>query len=383
MSDGRFVRIEIDSASWSASSNSVPTGLAALHGTKREMSVLCALLHTALRTRPPTSTGIDLADFWAWLRYGPAIDDLPDLKLRAAWKDIDTHQKTILSDDFGMGFTTFLLSRVLNFKSFADTLHFAKVAHPGLYHFLNVKKNGEHKSPDFVAMDSSNDPNNISVIECKGSQSSMPALKKLMKRGIEQKDNLLPVAGSGANIKHRLVAGLLIPQSDQDFEATIRLCDPEFSEFSNILAQIPQGRRETATVQVDLAKQFAMMNLTSLSRALATTNAQEQKQLSGVNQNELRNLSQINNNVGHTFTVEYLLPDRTMCFGLQVQRARFTMTSPVGLYENLVGTQDLEATLTRWVDVAKKGDWQEASKEATATLTTPLGFNLTLEYLEQ
>jgi len=383
MSHIKSVKIRIDTGSWSTLSKVVPTELASLDGTKSEMSVLCALLHTALRTRPPNSTGIDLADYWAWLRYGPAIDDLPDLKLRAAWKDIDQHQKNILSDDLGMGFTTYLLSKVLNFKSFADTLHFANVAHPGLYNFLDVKKNGKHKSPDFVAMDNAGDPKNISIIECKGSQSSMAVLKNLMKSGIEQKGNLLPVAGSQANIKHRLVAGLLIPQSHQDFEATIRICDPEFDDFNNALAQISPERRETAIVQIDLAKQFALMNLSSISRALATTNTQAQKQLSDVNQDELRALTQVSSNSEHTFAFELPLPDRTLCFGLQVRRVRFTMTSPDGLYETLVKTQDLEDTFTRYVEQAKEREWEEVSKETIATLTTPLGFNLTLEYLEQ
>lgn len=382
MSGGKYVKIEIDTASWTTSPGGVPSELAALNGKRRKIPILPALLHTGILTRPPTSTGIDLADYWAWLRYGPAIDDLPELKLRAAWKDIDPHQKNILSDDLGMGLTTYLLSRALKFKSIADTIHFAKVAHPGLYHFLKMSKNGQHKSPDFVAMDNAGDPENISVIECKGTQSSKPALRELMKRGVEQKENLLTTAGGSASIKHRLVAGLLIPPSDQSFEAIIRLCDPEFSEFNSALAQIPPERKETAIVQVDLAKHFALMSLYSISRALATTNTREQKRLPDIDRDEARRLPQVPGSVGHTFTIEHPLSDRTQCEGLHVRGVRFTMTSPAGLYESLVESQDLDGTLTRLAGRVKESEWEESSQEAIAKLVTPLGFSLTLEYLQ-
>src|SRR4051794_39525485 len=119
----RYVNIEIDSATWPTPS-AVPTELSGLNGKFQKISVRLALIHTALRTRPPISTGIHLADYWAWMRYGPAIDSGPYLKLRDEWDQVDPHQKTVLSDDLGMGFTTYLLSRALKFKSFADTLHF-------------------------------------------------------------------------------------------------------------------------------------------------------------------------------------------------------------------------------------------------------------------
>ena len=76
-----------------------------------------------------------------------------------------------------MGFTTYLLSRALKFKSFADTLHFVNIAYPGKYSFVSKNKNGRYKSPDFVAMDSSGNPDSISVVECKGAQSTVQKLE--------------------------------------------------------------------------------------------------------------------------------------------------------------------------------------------------------------
>jgi hypothetical protein len=151
MSNSKDVHIEIDTGSWTATGKAVPSQLTGI-STPRKMSVGIALLHTALRTRPPLSAGISLADYWAWLRYGPAISDSPDLRLRSEWSNIDPHQKTILSDDLGMGFTTYLLARILKFKSFADTLHFVNVTNPGNYKFLRVSKNGKYKAPDLLLL---------------------------------------------------------------------------------------------------------------------------------------------------------------------------------------------------------------------------------------
>jgi hypothetical protein len=195
MSDGKDVHIEIDAGSWTAAGKTVPSQLTGI-STPRKMSVGIALLHTALRTRPPQSTGMSLADYWAWLRYGPAISDSSDLRLRSEWSEIDPHQKTVLSDDLGMGFTTYLLARTLKFKSFADTLHFVNVTNPGNYKFLNVSKNGKHKTPDFVAFDSAGNTSNVNVVECKGTQSSRKALHKAIEDGVPQKRNLVSIGGA-------------------------------------------------------------------------------------------------------------------------------------------------------------------------------------------
>jgi hypothetical protein len=112
----KFVPIQIDSSTWTP--RTPPAQLLKWHGKSKKLSVGAALLHTALRTRPPSSTGIELADYWAWLRYGPAIDSDRRLGLRAAWDGIDPHQKTILSDDLGMGFTTYFLNSNLRVQIF-------------------------------------------------------------------------------------------------------------------------------------------------------------------------------------------------------------------------------------------------------------------------
>jgi hypothetical protein len=54
-------------------------------------------------TTPAHSFGVSLSEYWAWVRYLHAIGSARDLQIAKAFTDLDSHQKTILSDDFGMG----------------------------------------------------------------------------------------------------------------------------------------------------------------------------------------------------------------------------------------------------------------------------------------
>lgn len=382
---GKYVQIEIDSASWNPPT-AVPPNLYALNGTSKKMSVGVALLHTALRTRPAISTGIHLADYWAWMRYGPAIDSDPSLGLRNEWEHIDSHQKTVLSDELGMGFTTYLLARALKFKSFADTLRFVNVAYPGKYSFgARRSKKGPHKSPDFVAMDSTLNPNSISVVECKGTQNSDDKLIKQLADGVAQKSNISAAGGGVSKINHKLVAGLWIPLRKHG-SAVIRVRDPDYDELAEVFEAIPTERLEPAVVQIDLAKHFALMGLPSIARALATTNTAEADALPDFNHGEAETLAPDPGQSDLTFSTEYLLPGDAARFGdTPVRRARFTMSCPRTLYESLIGSQNLQGTLRRLVADAKKRDWEENFSEDGhgTTLITPLGFTLSLEYLPQ
>jgi len=382
MSDRKDVNVELDASSWTSNGKTVPTELTKLSAKgPKKMSILIALLHTAICTRPPTSRGICLADYWAWLRYGPAIDDSPGLRLRAEWNDIDPHQKTILSDDLGMGFTTYLLSRVLKFKSFADTIHFVNVTNKGKYRFdQKNKKNGAFKSPDFVALDSAADPNNINVVECKGTQSSRKDVRKAVGDGIPQKKNL--VSAGSSKINHTLVAGLFIPPKKSKEEALIYLSDPPQEELSEVFARIAPERMQTGVVQIDLAKHFALMGLHSIADALASTDTSAAGHLPDVDRQEISALTLSPDKRELTFEVSFLLPRGTTHVGAQpVSRARFAMTCPLELYDRVAGTEDLEGTLGSLVETAGEREWHEDSDETKAILTTPLGFTLSLAYL--
>jgi hypothetical protein len=96
----RNIKVSVNKSSWP---NATPPSDIMNLPSIWQADVGIALLNTALWTRPPRYTGFDLADFWAWLRYMRAFADTPDLRLRQEWQDLDPHQKTILSDEVGVG----------------------------------------------------------------------------------------------------------------------------------------------------------------------------------------------------------------------------------------------------------------------------------------
>jgi hypothetical protein len=120
----RDVAITVDLASWPAG-QVPPLSLRNLR-SRTQINVLHALIHTAVWTRPPTTQGFHLSDYWAWLRYGPALACTADLRLCQPWNDVDPHQKTLLSDEFSVGATTCLLADGLNCTEFVDTLYFLR-----------------------------------------------------------------------------------------------------------------------------------------------------------------------------------------------------------------------------------------------------------------
>ena len=200
--------------------------------------------------------------------------------------------------------------------------------------------------------------------------------------GVPQKQNL--VSASSSTINHSLVAGLFVPSHKSKEEALIYICDPEQTDLSEILAQISLERVQTAIVQVDLARHFALMGLHSIANALTSSDISTQNPLSNIDKREIAALRLSSDNREREFEISFLLPRQTTYFeGQNIRQARFAMTCPVDLYERLVGNDSLERTLRSIVEVANEHEWEEASNEVEATLTTPLGFTLKLAYLPQ
>ena len=135
----RSLEVVIDAASWAP--NPVPRELLTRAGP-RPVNVLAALLYTAIVTRPPTVHGFHLSDYWAWLRYHPAIAATPDLRLRPEWDDVDSHQKTVLSDELGVGFTTQFIAEALDCSEFMDTLFVVNVLDPTKFSLSGGAKRG-------------------------------------------------------------------------------------------------------------------------------------------------------------------------------------------------------------------------------------------------
>jgi hypothetical protein len=139
-------------------------------GTSRiTLSVPAILLEIGYLTTPTSATGVSLSEFWAWVRYLAAVTVDDDLRLTSAFANLDAHQKTILSDDFGMGVPMLWLTEALDLRQPCDGRYFLErfAAQVGASTRRTAKR-GPNKSPDFVARDRLGIWH---VIECKGTQS--------------------------------------------------------------------------------------------------------------------------------------------------------------------------------------------------------------------
>jgi len=243
----------------------VPATLQGLAAATRQISLLEILLHTALWTRPPVVKGFELSVFWAWLRYFPAIDDGPPLRLRPEWSELDPHQKTILSDELGVGVTTCMLAQHLQLAEFVDTLYFLRVLLPGQFRLGRTARRGPEKAPDYI---SRSPAGGVVVLECKGTQSSRTALEKSIRAGIPQKNNLQRTARGMTPIEHSLVGGFFIPQASSSEGPLVLFADPEGEELPRLLADQDPRRVHRAILQVFLAKVMALVGQPALAEEL-------------------------------------------------------------------------------------------------------------------
>jgi hypothetical protein len=253
--------IEVLENTWSPPSL-VPSELLA-QTSPVDIDFLCALLFTALWTRPPVRYGFSLSDCWAWLRYLPAIAPTTDLRLCDEWTTLDPHHKTVLSGDFGVGFTTWFLYQTLGLVKFSDTLWVVNTLSPGAFRLRSSARRGPRKSPDYIAEDISG---NFSVLECKGSQCSRNALMDAMQRGVPQKANVRTIGST--QLQHSLVAGLFIPQFENEDTAAIIVADPEWDTFKERLAPFSRQEIGRAITQVAQAKELAMLELPHTANTL-------------------------------------------------------------------------------------------------------------------
>lgn len=211
-----------------------------------------------------------------------------------------------------------------------------------------------------MALDSAADPNNINVVECKGTQSSRKDVRKAVGGGIPQKKNL--VSAGSSKINHTLVAGLFIPPKKSKEEALIYLSDPPQEGLSEVFARIAPERMQTGVIQIDLAKHFALMGLHSIADALASTDSSAASHLPDVDRQEIRALTLSSDKRELTFEISFLLPrGRTHVAGQPVSRAKFAMTCPLDLYDRVAGKDDLEGTLGNLVETAGEREWHEDS----------------------
>jgi hypothetical protein len=193
-----------------------------------DLNIPAMLMMIGYLTTPTSSTGVSLSEFWAWVRYLAAISDEANLSLTQSFADLDAHQKTILSDDFGMGVPILWLCDRLSLGQIVDGRYFMqKIAASVGATQRRTAKRGPNKTPDFVARDTAG---RWHVIECKGTQSGSEFSEKQLGTkgppatgGIAQKCSIkFPPGHTG----QRLVCGLSIGV-EGGTGSVLKIVDPE------------------------------------------------------------------------------------------------------------------------------------------------------------
>lgn len=202
--------------------NAAPRSILNLHGSQ-SIDVTAFLLMIGYCTVPAHAARHSINALWAWVRYFGALSTAADFRLSDDFGELDPHQKTILSDDFGMGMSLHLLSTALNFQGFCDGKYFIDRLSPRVRCNITASnaKNGSRKSPDYVGWDRSG---RFHIIECKGTQSGVQYSNKQMRDGIPQK-NAIRFARSIRG--QSLVTGFQIARADDHVPSRFAISDPE------------------------------------------------------------------------------------------------------------------------------------------------------------
>ncbi|WP_156783296.1 hypothetical protein [Roseovarius nubinhibens] len=141
------------------------------------------------------------------------------------FSELDPHQKTILSDDFGMGMSLHVLTEALDLVGFCDGKYFIDRLAPrlpsGVHITATAAKNGPRKSPDFVALDARG---RWHVIECKGTQSGPNYCRAQIDRGFAQKR---AIEFQGTLKGQSLVTGFDIASAASDTASCLVIVDPK------------------------------------------------------------------------------------------------------------------------------------------------------------
>ncbi|MBN8226085.1 hypothetical protein JYK02_01015 [Corallococcus macrosporus] len=337
----------------------------------REVLVLIALL-----TAPPLALGFEFDNSWACARYLPALDKGPLLHLRHEWTELDPHQKTVLSDDFGMGITTLLLFEALDTIYFAHTQYLVKTLNTPAFSLKPSQKKGQRKSPDFVAVDTKG---RAHIIECKGTQTPS-TLYKLLNNGIPQKQNMR--VGPPYALGQSLVAGVYIPQHGGG-KPLCQIIDPEI--------ELAEGERNQGNGGDNLAVAAARANVASALHLLGLRRegnavALKENEMKGPPAERVRELSTVLG-IGKLQKEPFIVQSRTVFYphelhtdnGMAFDEIRIRTGLSRNIFDAVVAG-DLDRAVRQSVARTHLG-WRRASTETRLQLATATGMFAELELL--
>src|SRR5258708_18338456 len=231
----RTIKVEVDQSTRPPQPGPpvIPNGF---HTVVADLSVdiLSMLLLIGHLTTPAAAEGISLSEFWAWVRYFFAIGPSAGLALTQQFAELDSHQKTILSDDFGMGLPMYWLTGTLGLGPSCDGEYFRKRHAASIGATVQkTSKRGSNKSPDFVCLDGTG---LWHVIECKGTQRGPAYRDKQMSHTlpsgvasgaiVQKRTIVMPPAVQG----QRLACGVTIAVEGDGKNTQLLVRDPEPGE---------------------------------------------------------------------------------------------------------------------------------------------------------
>lgn len=255
----RTVHISIRSASWNTAgrfAHPFPSELNRLRQHSFHLPLM--LLRLGMATTPLLSLALYTAPFWPVLRYLHVFSDDPDLRLLDAWREVDFHQKTLASDDFGVGMGLEVLCSHFPYVAQADGANFLRMAKqvgilengPAI-----VPKRGPQKTPDFVFLTAAGQ---LHFVECKGSQSGTSGLRKAMGRdaGAAQKRSIAFRKRSLETtlVAQRLVTGLFIARHTAAQCSTVLVADPPADRPFFVTREASEGMIVDQIRRVHLAR---------------------------------------------------------------------------------------------------------------------------------
>ncbi|MEM9898560.1 MAG: hypothetical protein AAF742_04190 [Pseudomonadota bacterium] len=232
-----------------------------------EIDVTAFLLMIGYCTVPSHAARHAINTLWAWVRYFGALSDGDELRVSAEFSELDPHQKTILSDDFGMGMSLHLLSSALKLQAFCDGKYFIDRLAPQLPSAVSITatkaKNGARKSPDFIAVD---DKGRWHVIECKGTQSGRDYCNRQLRRGLSQKR---AVQFHGSLKGQSLVTGFDIADEGSRTGSRLVIVDPEPDEPPMDIGEDDVKLARGTVARGKIAKNIMLAGAPNLSRIMA------------------------------------------------------------------------------------------------------------------
>ena len=362
------IKVEFDASTWTSGP---PSSITKLPKTWN-FDLGLALAHLALRTRPPGIHGFDLSDTWAILRYGYAFIPGLDFRLRSEWIDTDPHQKTILSDDLGVGLTTYFLADKLNAIDFYDCRYFMKYF-PGTLGVVGKgKKNGEFKTPDFIFTDGRGQ---LSMVECKGTQSSVYQLDQAMKRGLTQKNN---VTSGARKLKHSLVMGVFLPQFNSKENSMLRIIDPSWDEFSNFLLNIETRDLRRGMAKYDLARDMSLLSLPVAARRFSSVTPVEDVEDSTRFSQEINRSLNTDDTIGRQLTLE-IQGDEGLLRNISVK-----VRDGGGIRERLLSMRDsdIDEIVDFQINQRRNRSWKTEVQDGKSKLTSPTGLSVEVTFDE-